>query len=102
MSIERKTYCGEEGCIGIKNDKAIHSEEDDDFGVIEDMKQQQLLQNHVLQLRQLWEQQDQRQQLLCAVWQLHLREQQVLQIWLQQILALKQMVQVLTPGSISD
>jgi len=102
VKTEKNILCGEEGGIGMKHDKAIYSaEEDEDVGVIEDMKQQ-LLQNHVLQpQRQLQEQQD-RQQLLCAVRQLYQREQQVLQIWLQQILALKQMVQVLTPGAISD
>jgi DNA-directed RNA polymerase specialized sigma subunit len=63
---------------------------------------QQLLENHVLQpQRQLQEQQYQWHHLLCAVRQLYETEQQVLQIWLQQILALKQMVQVLTPGAIS-
>ena len=103
VKTDKNILCGEEECMGIKHDKAIYSEEEDeDVGVIEDMKQQQLLQNHVLQLCQLWELQDQRQQLLCAIWQLYQREQQVLQIWLQQILALKQMVQVLTPGAISD
>ena len=86
VKTEKNILCGEEGGIGIKHDKAIYSaEEDEDVGVIEDMKQQ-LLQNHVLQpQRQLQEQQDQRQQLLCAVRQLYEREQQVLQIWLQQI-----------------
>ena len=102
LNPEKNIPCGEEGWIGIKYDKAIYSEEeDDDVGVIEDMKQQ-LLQNHVLQPQRQTQEQQYRQQLLYAVRQLYQREQQVLQIWLQQILALKQMVQVLTPGAISD
>jgi DNA-directed RNA polymerase specialized sigma subunit len=73
------------------------------------MKQQQqqqqqllllLLQDHTLQLQsQLRGQQDKQQQLLCAVRELCDREQQVLQIGLQQVLDLKKMVQVLTPGN---
>jgi DNA-directed RNA polymerase specialized sigma subunit len=86
VKTEKNILCGEEWCIGIKHEKAIYSAEaDEDVGIIEDMKQQ-LLQNHLLQpQRQVQEQQDQRQQLLCAVRQLYQREQQVLQIWLQQI-----------------
>jgi len=49
VKTDKNILCGEEECMGIKHDKAIYSEEEDeDVGVIEDMKQQ-LLQNHVLQ-----------------------------------------------------